>query len=177
MERKVILYIASSVDGYIAAPGDDLSFLSLVEQPDEDYGYTAFTETVDTVIMGRRTYDWVMTQVDRFPHADKESYIITRSVRPAEGNVQFYTGPLHELIQRLKLKKGKNIFVDGGAEVVNSLLQHQLIDEIVLSLIPILLGEGTRLFREGFSQQNLALKEVKQFDTGLVQLHYTRKRP
>ncbi|MEI7504924.1 MAG: dihydrofolate reductase, partial [Paludibacter sp.] len=69
--RKVILYIAMSLDGYIAKPNDDLSFLSMVQQEGEDYGYTDFVNTVDTVIMGRKTYDWVMTQVPEFPHNDK----------------------------------------------------------------------------------------------------------
>jgi dihydrofolate reductase len=72
-ERKVILYIAMSLDGFIARTGDDLSFLSIVEKQGEDYGYRDFINTVDTVIMGRRTYDWVLTQVDEFPHADKDT--------------------------------------------------------------------------------------------------------
>ena len=82
MDRKVILYISTSLDGYIAKPNDDLSFLSLVQQDGEDYGYSDFVNSVDTVIIGRKTYDWVMTQVTEFPHADKNSFIITRTARP-----------------------------------------------------------------------------------------------
>lgn len=80
-ERKVILYIATSLDGYIAKPNDDLSFLSVVQRDGEDYGYVDFIKSVDTVILGRKTYDWVMTQVPEFPHADKNSYVITRTPR------------------------------------------------------------------------------------------------
>ena len=172
--RNVIVFIACSLDGFIAKPNDDLSFLTIVEQEGEDYGYSNFIKTVDTVIMGRKTYDWVMRQVPVFPHADKESYIITRTPRPAAGNSTFYTGEIKELIQQLKNKKGKDIFVDGGAEVIHTLLQEKLIDTFYISIIPILLGEGVRLFREDFPEQQLQLIDVKHFKKGLVQLHYTR---
>lgn len=173
--RKVILYIAASVDGYIAKPNDDLSFLSIVEQEGEDYGYNEFINNVDTVILGRRTYDWVMSHVPEFSHADKETFVMTRTPRPALGNTQFHTGDLKALVLSLKQKEGKNIFIDGGAEVVNSLLKENLIDEFYISIIPILLGAGIRLFREGFAEQQLQLINVKSYEKGLVQLHYASK--
>jgi dihydrofolate reductase len=170
--RKVIVYIAASLDGYIAGANDDLSFLSMVAEEGQDYGYGEFINTVDTVILGRKTYDWVMKQVPEFPHADKEAYIITSTARPAIGNTKFYTGSLKELVQQLKAQQGKHIFVDGGAEVVNSLLKENLIDEMYLSIIPILLGAGVRLFKDGRPEQPLQLMSTKQFNKGLVQLHY-----
>src|SRR6476620_11674142 len=97
-ERKVILYIATSLDGYIAKPNDDLSFLSIVQKEDEDYGYADFVKTVDTVIIGRKTYDWVTKQFD-FPHEDKKAYIITRTARPSIDNIQFYIGNLMDLVK------------------------------------------------------------------------------
>jgi dihydrofolate reductase len=100
--RKVIVYIATSLDGYIAKPNDDLSFLSVVQKEGEDYGYADFINTVDTVILGRKTYDWVMTQVQEFPHADKNAYVITRTERPGTGKTIFYTGDLKSLILKLK---------------------------------------------------------------------------
>lgn len=176
-ERKVVVYIATSVDGYIAGPNDGMDFLSIVNEEGQDYGYFAFIETVDTVIVGRKTYDWVMTQVPEFPHADKESYIITRSPKPmaahsGKGKVQYYAGDLKELVEKLKSQPGKNIFVDGGAAVVNSLLQAQLVDEIIVSVIPILLGDGVRLFQDGRPEQNLRFVSSKSFPKGLVQMHY-----
>ncbi|MBS1773145.1 MAG: dihydrofolate reductase [Bacteroidetes bacterium] len=173
--RTVILYIASSLDGYIAKPNDDLSFLSLVQKEGEDYGYHDFVNTVDVVILGRKTYDWVMKQVPEFPHADKESYIITRTARPSIGNTHFYTGDLAALINELKTKEGKNIFIDGGAEVVNALMKSHLVDEYIISVIPVMLGEGVRLFNEGRPEERLQLISSKAFNTGLVQLHYKRK--
>ena len=172
--RKVIIYIASSLDGYIAKPNDDLSFLSIVQKEGEDYGYADFVKSVDTVILGRKTYDWVMSQVPAFPHADKNTFIITRTARPAIGKIIFYTGKLKDLISGLKAENGKNIFIDGGAEIVNELLKENLIDEFIISVIPILVGNGTKLFKDGRPEQKLQLVSVKSFDKGLTQLHYKR---
>jgi dihydrofolate reductase len=170
--RKVILFIAMSLDGYIAGPDDDLSFLNQVAKEDEDYGYSTFTDGVDTVIMGRKTYDWVMGQVADFPHAGKETYIITRTERASPGNLNFFTGNIAELIASLKLKPGKNIFVDGGAEVVNTMLQADLLDEMIISVIPVLLGKGTLLFKPDAPGHLLKLISCRSYETGLVQVHY-----
>jgi dihydrofolate reductase len=170
--RKLILYIAASLDGYIAQPNDDLSFLNLVAKENEDYGYSEFTDSVDTVILGRKTYSWVVKETGEFSHSDKKAFIITRSKLPQVGNITFYNGDLNYLIERLKSESGKNIFLDGGAEIVNEFLKLQQIDEIILSIIPILLGGGTRLFNQGFTEHKLKLISSKSFDTGLVQLHY-----
>ncbi|MCE7066116.1 dihydrofolate reductase family protein [Dyadobacter sp. CY326] len=172
--RKLTLYIATSVDGYIAAPGDDLGFLGKVEKEGEDYGYADFIGQVDTVIVGRRTYDWVMQHVPEFSHADKETYIITRTPQERIGNIQFYTGDIGELVQILKARAGKTIFCDGGAEVVHQLLSRGLIDDFVISIIPIFVGDGIRLFKDGRPGGDLELVSAKSYDTGLVQLHYSR---
>ena len=173
-DRKVILYIAMSLDGYIATRDDDLSFLSMVEQEGEDYGYADFVKTVDTVIVGRKTYDKVRSMGYEFPYRDKDAYIITRTARPSVGSVKFYTGSLKELVTRLKSVAGKHIFVDGGAEIVNELLKEDLIDEFYISVIPVLLGDGISLFKGGQPEIGLKLISSKSFDKGLVQLHYTR---
>lgn len=170
--RKLIVYIACSLDGFIAKPEDDLSFLSLVEKEGEDYGYGDFINTVDTVIMGRRTYDWVMNQVPEFPHSDKETFIITSNSLPEIGKIKFYNGSLKALVQQLKNQPGKNIFCDGGGQIVNELLKEKLVDELIISIIPILLGDGILLFQNGRPEQVLSLESCRNFDTRLVQLHY-----
>ncbi|MFT7346126.1 MAG: dihydrofolate reductase, partial [Cryomorphaceae bacterium] len=88
--RKLILYISCSLDGFIAKPGDDLSFLDKVQVEGEDYGYHDFISSVDAVIVGRKTYDWVIGQGYEYPHKDKESYIITREEKAKDGNITFY---------------------------------------------------------------------------------------
>jgi dihydrofolate reductase len=101
----VIVYIALSLDGYIAGEDDDLSFLSIVEQDGEDYGYHAFLNTIDTVILGRKTSDWVCAQ-GIIPHEDKSLYIITRNPQLSETSSRYYSGDLSELMKRFQCEKG-----------------------------------------------------------------------
>lgn len=173
-DRKVISYIAASLDGYIAGKNDDLGFLSIAEQEGQDYGYKEFMQTVDTIIIGRKTHDKVISMGFPYPgpDSDLDVYVITHQERPAEGRVTYYTGDLTALINELKSKPGKNIFCDGGAEIVNLLLRQKQIDEVVISVIPILLGDGIRLFKDGRPEQKLVLQSSTTFEKGLVQLHY-----
>ncbi|SIT85816.1 dihydrofolate reductase family protein [Pontibacter indicus] len=176
--RKISLFIAASLDGYIAKPNDDLSFLKIVEKEGEDYGYAKFTDTIDTVIIGRKTYDYVLKEIGpyHYDNGSRDVYVITRNERVSVGRTTFYTGDLTKLVERLKSEQGKNIYCDGGAEVINELLKHDLIDEFIISIIPILLGNGTRLFKDGRPEQTLEFITAKTFETGLTQLHYKRKK-
>ena len=176
--RTLSLFIAASLDGYIAKPDDDLSFLNVVEKEGEDYGYASFTSTIDTIILGRRTYDWVLGKIgpSHYDNGERNVYVITRTERPGIGKTKFYTGDLTELVRQLKSESGKNIYCDGGAEIINELLKNDLIDEFIISVVPVLVGNGTRLFKDGRPEQQLELVNTKTFDTGLTQLHYRRKR-
>ena len=176
--RKLSLFIATSLDGYIAKPNDDLSFLKSVEKEGEDYGYAEFTANIDTIILGRKTYDYVLKQIgsSHYDNGKRNVFVITRTEKPSIGTTTFYTGNLTELIQRLKSESGKNIYCDGGAEIINELLKNDLIDEFIISVIPILVGKGIRLFKDGRPEQQLELLNTKTFDTGLTQLHYRRKK-
>ena len=176
--RTLSLFIATSLDGYIAKPNDDLSFLKLVEKEGEDYGYAKFTSTIDTIILGRKTYDWVLREIgaSHYDNGERDVYVITRTGRPDVGKTKFYTGDLTELVRQLKSENGKNIYCDGGAEIVSELLKNDLIDELIISVVPVLVGDGTRLFKDGRPEQQLELLNAKTFDTGLTQLHYRRKK-
>lgn len=173
--RSVVLYIAMSVDGYIAAPGDDLRFLSLVHQGNEDYGYAKMLASVDTIITGRRTYEWVMNEVGKYPNQDKKIYVLSSAFLPVQGNIEFYSGNASELVQRLKKESSdKDILCEGGAQLVLSLLKDGLIDEMILSVIPVLLGDGIRLFQRGAGYTEMRLIRSDSFESGLVQLHYKK---
>lgn len=176
--RILSLYIATSLDGYIAKPNDDLSFLKLVEKEGEDYGYAKFTATIDTIILGRKTYDYVLKEIgpSHYDNGDRNVYVITRTEKPNVGKTIFHTGNLTELVRQLKSEKGKRIYCDGGAEIINDLLKSDLIDEFIISVIPVLVGNGTRLFKDNRPEQELELVSSKSFETGLAQLHYKRKR-
>src|SRR6188474_3198805 len=123
--RKLSLFIATSLDGYIAKPNDDLSFLKLVEKEGEDYGYAEFTTTIDTIIVGRKTYDWVLREIgsSHYDNGSRDVYVITRTERPGVGRTTFYTGDLAELLAKLRNDPGKDIYCDGGAEIINELLK------------------------------------------------------
>lgn len=174
--RKVILYIAMSLDGYIARENDDIDWLSMVENPPEDYGYAEFVQNVDTVIMGRKTYDKVCSFGIEFPHKGRKCYVLSRTKTGADENVEYYSGNLKNLILDLKNTEGGNIFVDGGAETVNELLKLGMIDEFIVSVIPIFLGSGIRLFKDGRPEQKLKLRGSTEYATGLVKLRYEKER-
>ncbi|WP_374463731.1 dihydrofolate reductase family protein [Chryseobacterium sp.] len=176
--RKLSLFIAMSLDGYIAKPNDDLSFLKIVEKEGEDYGYADFTSGIDTIIIGRKTYDYVLKEIgsSHYDNGQRDVYVITRTARPKEGRTTFYTGDITELVNHLKSGEGKNIYCDGGASIINELLKHDLIDEFIISVIPVLLGNGTKLFKDGRPESALEFITAKTFETGLVQLQYKRKK-
>ncbi len=169
---KVILYIAMSLDGYIARENGDIDWLSVVDMPNEDYGYSAFIKNVDTVIMGRKTYEKVGSFGIAFPHKDKTCYVLSGSKTGKNDHVTFFSGDLSELIAAIKDQRCGNIFIDGGAETVNALLKQGLIEECVISIVPVLLGSGIKLFRDGRPETSLKLVSTDSFTSGLVQLRY-----
>ena len=173
---KLSLYISMSLDGFIATKDDGLDWLSIVQQEGEDYGYAEFTKDVDAYIVGRATYDVVMKLTGGvFPQAEKfKCYIITRQEREDENGVTFYNGDIEALIHQLKSEGSKKIYCDGGGQIVKLLMEKDLIDEYIVSVIPIILGDGKRLFLGGTDQIKLKAVSVKQFESGLVQLHYVR---
>jgi dihydrofolate reductase len=177
MHRNVILYIAMSLDGYIAKDTDNLDFLSLVETPGEDYGYAAFQTEVDTLIWGRKTYDKVLSFGIPFPHKDKRCIVLSKTRVGKDENVEYFNGPVKDLIAALQQQPGKGIYCDGGAEVVTALLNDQLIDRMIISIIPHLVGNGVRLFKGGRPEQYLKLVRSSTFPSGLVQLWYEKRTP
>jgi dihydrofolate reductase len=153
-KRKVVLYIAMSLDGFIADENDDLSWLSAVEKEGEDYGYNAMQERSDTYIVGRKTYEMVLQLTGgMFPQSKMyKCYVITRQTRERENGVTFFNGEIEWLITKLKREEGKDIYCDGGGEIVKLLMQKNLIDEYIISVIPTILGNGKRLFIGGIER-------------------------
>jgi dihydrofolate reductase len=171
-KRKVRVYIAASLDGYIAHSDGDIDWLDSVARPDEDYGYAAFIETIDTVIMGRKTYEKVLSFGGEFPHADRECYVLSRTERLLMGKYIFTADLGDNLLDQIRSKPGKDIFIDGGSEAIDLFREKGLIDSYTISIIPMLLGEGIPLFKENDKEQPLKLVEATTFDSGLVQLSY-----
>jgi dihydrofolate reductase len=175
LRRKVVLYIAMSLDGYIATENGDISFLSAVERAGEDYGYADFVKTVDTVILGSRSYEKILSFGVEFPHKGRKCYVLSRSRTGHDENVEYFGGDVARLLSSIRATAGLDIFVDGGSEIVFELMRHDLIDRYIVSIIPVMLGAGIRLFKSGGREQRLKLLRCSTFPSGLVQLWYDRE--
>jgi len=174
-QRKVIMFIATSLDGYIATENDSLDWLFKVEGGG-DNGYSEFYDTVDTVIMGRRTYDWVMEQeMESFPYEGKECYVFSRTVSQDNENVQFFNGDVVDFTKQLKNKEGKNIWVMGGGDLLHSFIKNKLVDELIITVSPVLIGKGIPLFKEIDFETELTLKSINRFNQ-FAELRYEVKR-
>ena len=165
----VTLFIATSLDGYIAGPDDDLSWLFT----DADYGFSDFYAGVDTLLMGRGTFDAVRG-MGPWPYPNKRTVVVSRKADLAVDmpNVEVHSGDLVSLIQRLEEEGRHNVWLVGGGELVRSFLEKGLLDRITVSMHPILLGKGVPLFPGGFHRTMLLLEDTKSFEGGLVQLNY-----
>lgn len=168
--RKVILYIATSLDGFIARPDGRIDWLENAPNPTQtDYGYALFLAGIDTTLMGNSTYKTVLGFDIPFPYPDKENYVFTRNanVKKAE-YVQFISENIPAFVQHLKAKKGKDIWLIGGGEINTLLLNAGLIDEIMLTQMPVLIGEGIPLFAKGAKETLFELTYTQTFESGAV---------
>lgn len=174
-KRNLVLFIGSSLDGYIATKDESLEWLDNVDG-EGDNGYSEFLDTVDTILFGKKTYDWVMKQgLKEFPYKDKECYVFTRSSTENNEYVKFINEDVPEFVDKLKSRDGENIWVVGGGELLYSFLKEKLVDELIITVAPTLLGAGIPLFREGDYQLDLILKGTRRFNQ-FVELHYEVKK-
>lgn len=172
-KRKVILYIGISLDGYIATGDDSLEWL-LSTPGSGDNGFGEFYDTVETIIMGRRTYDWIMEQEHgRFPYVGKECYVYTTQTLTDTEHVKFTSLSPDELIAGLKTE-GKKIWIVGGSQIIDLVRQKNLIDEYVLNIAPVILGKGIPLFCEG-ERENLVFDGARTFGQFLEVSYHARK--
>ena len=172
MSNKTILYTAMSSDGFLAGENDNIDFLSPYQVEGEDYGYNEFIKSVGAIIVGRKTYEIVIGMGYPY-HPDKNVYVATRgSIKSDRENLFFYNGDMKALIKQLKSSQHKNIYCDGGAALAKSLFNERLIDEIILSVIPVKLEKGIMLFDNGIIPNDFKLKGSKEFKTGLIQYYY-----
>ncbi|EIM08548.1 Enzyme of dihydrofolate reductase family protein [Planococcus antarcticus DSM 14505] len=173
-ERKIICYIAASLDGYIATEDDSLEWLFEVEG-ESDAGYAEFLKTIDVVVMGRRTYDWVMeAENGKFPHQDMTRYVFTSSGVEENEFVKFMDQDIASFAKALKANPGKDIWVIGGSNLLHGFVKENLIDEWIISIAPVLIGKGIPLFQELDFKTHLKLNSVKSYGQ-FAQLHYERK--
>ncbi|ALC90647.1 hypothetical protein AM500_13265 [Bacillus sp. FJAT-18017] len=173
--RKVVVFIAQTLDGYIATKDDSLEWLFKVEG-EGDNGYSEFYETVDTIVMGKRTFDWIMEQEKgNFPYPNKECFVFTRSQLENTSHVTFLNEDIPAFIHSLKQKVGRDIWIVGGGDLLQTFFKEKLVDEMIVTIAPTILGEGIPLFKEGNYQLDLHLKSVRTFNQ-FAELHYDVKK-
>ena len=172
-QRKVIVHIAASVDGYIARPDGDLEWLTSRPAPEGFYGMNAFMKTVDTMLIGRKTYDESLKLGAKFETTSR-TFIFSRQKPPAKipKGVEFVTEAIGPFIRRLREQPGKDIWLMGGGDLIASCLDEKVIDEFVVSVVPVFIGDGIPLVARRPRHVPMTLKSVDRFDDGLVQLHY-----
>ncbi|SDW94141.1 Dihydrofolate reductase [Marinococcus luteus] len=171
--KPVILFIAASLDGYIADEEGNIDWL-MKAGGEGDNGYDEMYRRVDTVVMGRKTYEHVLVLTDAFPYSDKDCYVFSTSRLESGGQVSFVKGDVAEWLQNKRLDPGSGIWIVGGADIIDPLLNEELIDEYIITLTPDLLGSGIPLFKQRSGQpKRLHLHKVKQWGE-LAQLHYKR---
>jgi dihydrofolate reductase len=171
--RSVIVHIATSADGYIARPDGDLEWLTSRPKPKGFYGINAFMKTIDTMLLGRKTYEAGLRLGGKFDSKDR-SIVFSRQGRPADAppGVEWVTAAIGPFVRRLREQPGKNIWLMGGGELIASFLDEQAIDEFVVSVVPVFIGDGIPLIARRHRHVPLDLQSIERFEDGLVQLHY-----
>ncbi|MBD2510976.1 dihydrofolate reductase family protein [Nostoc sp. ATCC 53789] len=172
---KVTLYIAASLDGYIARSDGGIDWLSILDIEGEDYGYAAFYESIDAIVLGSNTYE-VGLGFDEWPYPGKKSFVFTkRHLQSDREDVVFVSDTVKNALANIEAQGFKNIWLVGGGALINSFLQHSLIDEYIISTIPTILGSGIQLFPPPTPEEKLELINSKQYSSGLLQSYYRRK--
>lgn len=171
--RKVKLYIATSVDGYIARENGDVSWLDEFEViENEDFEYQALYDSIDTTLMGNNTYKEVIGFGIPFPYPDKQNFVFSRSKSGKDENVTFINDDIASFTKELKQQPGKDIWLIGGGEVNTIMMNNNLVDEIIITITPIVLGKGIPLFAKGQNQNKLKLIKSRSYPNGFIQLNY-----
>ncbi|HEY4697567.1 MAG TPA: dihydrofolate reductase family protein [Gallionella sp.] len=172
--NKTILYIATSLDGLVAGKNDDISWL--FRYNDVDYGYNQFFSKIGAIIQGRRAYD--IEEQHGWENAHPvPTFVLSHDPpdrRPQREDIVFTAEDIAEVLKKAKQLTSKDVWIEGGANVAQQFLKRGLLDEIVLSVVPVILGDGIRLFGTTDGPIELSLLDVKRYEKGLVQLIYER---
>jgi dihydrofolate reductase len=185
--RKVVLGLGISLDGYIARKNGTVDWLSM----DWDYDWTAFFKTIDTVLIGRKSWEVAFemiplpkseSKLKANPYTGMKAYVFSNTLKASGAeDVEIVSGNLKEFVENLKAKDGKNIWLSGGGELAKSFLDENLVDEIYLGISPLLLGSGLPLFPELIREIPLRLVSCKTYkhkkeDNAMVELLYEVKK-
>lgn len=170
--RRIKLFIASSLDGHIARPDGGIDWLF----SDADYGYAAFYDSIDTVVMGRKTWD-LSQSFGEYPYPGKAAVVFSRRrAGQRDSHARFVGDEIGPFMRALRAQPGKDIWLVGGGELVREFLAAELIDDFIVSIHPRVLGAGLPLFPAPCRETRLRHVKTIPFESGLVQLHYVTER-
>jgi len=172
--RNVIVHIGTSADGYIARPDGDLKWLTSRPKPAGFYGMGAFMKSIDTRLLGRKTYELSLRMGATFESAKGRTVVFSRQTPPpdAPSGVEFVSGAIGPFVSRLLEQPGKDIWLMGGGDLIASFLDERAIDEFVITVAPMFIGDGIPLIARRHRQVPLDLQAVERFEDGVVQLRY-----
>ncbi len=172
---QLSIFIASSLDGYIATNDDSLDWLEMAAAPGEDYGYDDFMTTIDALAMGRGTYDHI-AHLDPLPFGERPVFVFTHRAPEPRAGVTFWQATPPEALEHWEHQGLQRVYVDGG-QLISSFLSNGLIDDLTLTKVPILLGSGRPLFTEIPRTTDLDLVSTRSWPSGTVNLSYVRASP
>jgi dihydrofolate reductase len=177
-QRKIIVYVATSADGYIARPDGDVEWLNRRPRT-VDHGMKAFYSTIDTILLGRKTYDWALAYYrkrgvkgGRFDKKLANYVFSRRPPKRAAPGVEFVSATVKAFAQRLRSAPGKHIWMMGGGELIASFLDANEIDEFDIHVIPTFIGEGIPLIAPRHRDVPLRLRSARKYPDGVVRLRY-----
>lgn len=179
MSKKNSVFIATSIDGFIADKNDGIDWLHSIPNPDnDDMGYLEFNKEIDALVMGRRTFETVLGFDFDWPYK-KPVFVLSNKLKEIpkshKGKAFLVNGTLTEILNKIHRKGFNKLYIDGGT-TISSFLKADLIDEMILTTIPILLGGGSSLFTELPNELNFELIKTKTYLNQITQNHYKRKK-
>jgi dihydrofolate reductase len=175
-KRKFIVYVAVSADGFIARRDGSVDWLDCPNLKG-DHGMGAFYRSIDTCVLGRKTYDVSVKFGMADGYAGKKNYVFSRTVaKAASQKVNVVSEDVHIFSERLRSENGKDIWLVGGAELVAAFLDSGQVDEFIIHVIPTMIGEGIPLVAPRHRNVPLKLLTTKRFPDGVVRLHYAVRR-
>ncbi|MBN8544993.1 MAG: dihydrofolate reductase [Ignavibacteria bacterium] len=176
--KKIKLYIAASMDCYIARPDGDLDWLTKAPNPDgDDFGYNSLLETIDTTLMGNETYKWLLKEGIEDPYPGLKNFVFSRTKTESNNFVEFVNDDPALFASELRKGEGKDIFLVGGGAIISSILAAGLIDEIHLTLVPVFLGQGIPLFPSQMKDLKILYStvEVHKYNNGFISIRMRKE--
>lgn len=173
-KRRVIVHIGASADGYIARSDGDLEWLTSRPAPEGFYGMNAFMKSIDIKLLGRKTYEASLRLGAKFTGKDR-TIVFSRHAAPAKvpAGVEFVSEGIGPFVRQLREQPGKDIWLMGGGDLIASFLDERAIDEFIVSVVPVFIGDGIPLIGRRRRQSPLQLQSVERFADGVVQLRYS----